>query len=349
MRSSHLTILLGAALLALGACDKAPGSEATPESVEPATVAAAATAEGAPAGEAPKACCDGAAKAAAAAEGGATAAAEGEAPKACCDGAAKAAAAGDQAKAGCGNCAGNCEGCKGDCAGGCDNCAGGEKCSCEGCKGKAEGKADGACCGGKAEGKADGACCGGKDKAACAGGSCAGGEGDCPFADANKPALAAVSGGEAAPGCPHAAAAAAAAAAPAGSVDVPAGEQHFGSPFALAEAKPLASLLATEPAPANDSVVQLSGVIDQVCKKKGCWLVVRDGDKTARITMKDYAFVVPLDSQGKQVVVEGTLGVRTFNEAQVKHLESDRGGNPDDVSGTRTEVVVKASGVRIRG
>jgi hypothetical protein len=135
----------------------------------------------------------------------------------------------------------------------------------------------------------------------------------------------------------------------AGVVASPGGDKHFGAPFVLTEAKPLAALLAAEPAPASDTVVLVSGVIDQVCQKKGCWLVVRDGDKTARITMKDYGFVVPVDSKGKQVEVEGTLGVRTFNEAQVKHLESDRGGNPDEVSGTRTEVVVKASGVRIRG
>jgi hypothetical protein len=107
-------------------------------------------------------------------------------------------------------------------------------------------------------------------------------------------------------------------------------------------------VLATEPPP-SETAVLVSGVIDQVCQKKGCWMVVRDGEKTARITMKDYAFVVPVDSKGKQVTIEGTIAVRTFTEAQVKHLEADRGGNPDDVSGTRTEYVVKASGVRIRG
>lgn len=304
MRSSHLTILLGGALLVLGACEKTPRSEATPESVAPATVAAAATAEGAGGGEAPAACCDGEAKAAAAGDEAKVAAGGDEAPAACCHGAAEAAAAGgDEAKAG-------CDGAKADCAGACDGC---------------------------------------KDKAACAGAASDGREADCPFAEAHKHAQAEASGAEAEMGCPHAAAAQRAAEEAAGTVATPEGDKHFGAPFALTEAKPLAALLAADPASANDAVVQVSGVIDQVCQKKGCWLVVRDGDKTARITMMDHAFVVPVDSKGKQVVVEGTLGVRTFNEEQVKHLETDRGGNPDEVSGTRTEVVVKASGVRIRG
>lgn len=290
MRSTYLTILLGAALWTLGGCDKAPGSEATPESVAPATVAAAATTAGA-----------------------------GEAPAACCGGQAKA------------NCGGRCESCK-------------EKAA------AAAGEAPAACCGGQAKADCGGQREGCKDKAACAGGSLAGGEGDCPFADANKPAPAAASGAdEAELGCPHAAQARHAAEEAASGVATPEGDKHFGAPFALTDAKPLATLLAAEPAPANDTVVLVSGVIDQVCRKKGCWLVVRDGDKTARITMGDHAFVVPVDSKGKQVVVEGTLGVRTFDEAQVKHLEADRGGNPDEVSGTRTEVVMKASGVRIRG
>lgn len=77
-------------------------------------------------------------------------------------------------------------------------------------------------------------------------------------------------------------------------------------------------------------------------------MVVKDGDVSARVLMKDHGFAVPMDSRGKKVQVEGTLTSRTFTEAQVKHLEKDGGGDPAKVSGTRTEHVLTASGVLIQ-
>jgi hypothetical protein len=330
MRRLTLTMLLVSAFFAFGACEKGGG----PEAVAPATTEAAATTT------------------AQAGEPGATGA-TGEA-KACCGGAAKAEGGEQVAQAGEGKagCTGDCAGCENGCEGGCANCKGGDACSCPNCKAKG-----GDCkgnCGGDCKGNCGGDCkgnCGGDCKGAAAAGTSANAadEANCPFADADKPAPGAAASGESLePGCPHAASARLAEGAGGAAVDAPAGDKHFGQPFALTEAKPLATVLATEPPP-SETAVLVSGVIDQVCQKKGCWMVVRDGEKTARITMKDYAFVVPVDSKGKQVTIEGTIAVRTFTEAQVKHLEADRGGNPDDVSGTRTEYVVKASGVRIRG
>lgn len=123
----------------------------------------------------------------------------------------------------------------------------------------------------------------------------------------------------------------------------PTGEGHFGPAFTLAKASPLAKSLDSKPT----DVVQVSGKIDKVCQKMGCWMVVKDGDAEARILMKDHAFTVPLDSAGKDAIIEGTLASKTFNEKQVKHLEKDGGGNPEKVSGERTEYVLTASAVKI--
>jgi hypothetical protein len=76
-------------------------------------------------------------------------------------------------------------------------------------------------------------------------------------------------------------------------------------------------------------------------------MVIKDGEKTARVLMKDHAFAVPKDARGKKARVEGTLQARTFTEAQVKHLEKDGGGDPSKVSGERSEYVLTASGVEI--
>jgi hypothetical protein len=122
------------------------------------------------------------------------------------------------------------------------------------------------------------------------------------------------------------------------------GEGHFGAPFQLADAVPLGKAIET----AADAPVKVSGTVEAVCQKKGCWMVVKDGAESARVLMKDHGFAVPMDSRGKSVVVEGTLTSREFDEAQVKHLEADRGGDPSKVSGTRKEHVLTASAIEIR-
>lgn len=121
---------------------------------------------------------------------------------------------------------------------------------------------------------------------------------------------------------------------------------HYGAAFALKETKPLAQILAAK-GDMKDPV-QVSGEVESVCQKKGCWLVVKDGEAHARILMKDHAFTVPMDTKGKPVVVEGTLEARTFNEAQVKHLEKDGGGDPAAVAGERTEYVLTATGIELK-
>jgi hypothetical protein len=122
---------------------------------------------------------------------------------------------------------------------------------------------------------------------------------------------------------------------------------HFGAAFALKDARPLATVLAAGKDVSKEPV-QVSGTVDSVCQKKGCWLVMKDGEAQARILMKDHAFNVPMDSKGKPVVVEGTIEARNFTEAQVKHLEKDAGGDPAKVGGERTEFVLTATGLELK-
>ena len=121
---------------------------------------------------------------------------------------------------------------------------------------------------------------------------------------------------------------------------------HFGAVFAIKETRPLSQVLAA--GKEFKDPVQVSGQVDSVCQKKGCWLVVKDGEAQARILMKDHSFTVPMDSKGKPVIVEGTIEARTFNEAQVKHLEKDAGKDPAAVAGERTEYVLTATAVELK-
>jgi hypothetical protein len=121
---------------------------------------------------------------------------------------------------------------------------------------------------------------------------------------------------------------------------------HYGAAFTLKQVERLGKVLAAK-GDLKDPVL-VSGEVESVCQKKGCWLVVKDGEAQARILMKDHAFTVPMDTKGKPVVVEGLLEARTFNEAQVKHLEKDAGGDPTAVAGERTEYVLTATGIELK-
>ncbi len=120
-------------------------------------------------------------------------------------------------------------------------------------------------------------------------------------------------------------------------------QTHFGAQFAEPATVPLRQALAG----LTEDPVRVSGTVESVCQKKGCWMVLTDGDQGARILMKDHAFAVPMDCKGKRAEVEGVLTARTFTEAQAKHLEQDRGGDPNAVSGARKEYVLSATGVRL--
>ena len=126
------------------------------------------------------------------------------------------------------------------------------------------------------------------------------------------------------------------------------GASHYGAEFTTTEPVALASAIG-DVANLADKTVQVRGEVDAVCQMKGCWMVIKDTEdatKTARILMKDHSFSVPMDSKGKKALVEGTLTSKTFDEKQVKHLEKDGGGDPQKVSGERTEYVLTATGVK---
>lgn len=153
-------------------------------------------------------------------------------------------------------------------------------------------------------------------------------EANCPFADEGKEA-----------GCEHGGNA------EAKKVE---GGTHFGGAFAIDQSKPLGAVLAGA-TDGQELTVRVSGQIDKVCQKMGCWMVVKDGDVEARVVMKDHAFTVPLDSKGKPAQVEGVLKVRVYSEAQAKHLAEDGGEDPSKVQGEKKELVLTATAVEIGG
>lgn len=119
-------------------------------------------------------------------------------------------------------------------------------------------------------------------------------------------------------------------------------QKHFGKPFTLTETKDLSAVakdMGDDPA-----VVRVRGKVDKVCKKKGCWMTIRDGDVEARIVTYEGGFFFPTDAaKGREAVVEGRLEPKIVTKKFARHLAQDGGEDPEKVDGPQRELHLFAS------
>jgi hypothetical protein len=96
--------------------------------------------------------------------------------------------------------------------------------------------------------------------------------------------------------------------------------QKFGAALAGLPAAKLESVLAR---PEDGQKVRLEGTVKAVCRNKGCWLELAQGDRSIHVTFKDYAFFVPKDGAGRTVVAEGIVKVAKPSPSDLAHLEEE--------------------------
>lgn len=111
----------------------------------------------------------------------------------------------------------------------------------------------------------------------------------------------------------------------------------FGGAVTLETPVPLSDAL-NKPETFKDKEILLEGVVKTVCKKKGCWMVLDDGEKDLRITFKDYGFFVPKDVAGKKVRAQGLLFKETQSAKTVKHFLKDEGASKDKIKAVKGPV-----------
>ena len=121
----------------------------------------------------------------------------------------------------------------------------------------------------------------------------------------------------------------------------PAGEvTTYGKPLRGLKPTPLADVLAN----AEDGrTVRLEGKIAAVCKRKGCWMELRQGDRSIHVTFEDYSFFVPKDSAGQDAVIEGKVVVKPPKPDEIDHLKSEGAGEA-----AAARVSIEASAVELR-
>lgn len=83
----------------------------------------------------------------------------------------------------------------------------------------------------------------------------------------------------------------------------------------------------------QDSVwVSMQSKIVTNCQNSGCWMDLDVGnDEVIKVTFKDYAFFVPLDSEGKTAIVEGFAKKELIPVDMLKHYAEDDGKSQEEI------------------
>jgi hypothetical protein len=126
---------------------------------------------------------------------------------------------------------------------------------------------------------------------------------------------------------------------------------YYGDTITAEEAVPAPQLYAMMEG--NEQLsVKLSGTIEECCQKKGCWMKVDMGDgKTMRVSFKDYAFFVPMNSAGKEVIMEGVATMEETSVESLRHFAEDAGKSKEEIAAitaSKKELVFEASGVILK-
>ena len=71
----------------------------------------------------------------------------------------------------------------------------------------------------------------------------------------------------------------------------------------------------------------------EMMQAKGCWMKVElDGGGEAMVRFKDYAFFMPKDISGKEVIINGYAFVEEMSVEDQKHYAEDGGKSEDEMA-----------------
>ena len=126
--------------------------------------------------------------------------------------------------------------------------------------------------------------------------------------------------------------------------------QTYGAAISPAGALPMSALPAAL-GPRDSARVTLMGKASAVCQAKGCWMTLPTADgKEMRVRFRDYAFFVPKDLSGHEVVVSGWAYRSTVPKSELQHYAKDAGKTDREVAAItqdEQQLTFLADGVRV--
>jgi len=86
----------------------------------------------------------------------------------------------------------------------------------------------------------------------------------------------------------------------------------------------------------KDSIrTQLKAKVESVCQVKGCWMnLISDqgsAEQSIFVKFKDYAFFMPLDLAGNEVIIEGVAFREVTSVDELRHYAEDEGKSAEEI------------------
>ena len=79
--------------------------------------------------------------------------------------------------------------------------------------------------------------------------------------------------------------------------------------------------------------VKFTSTINEVCKKKGCWMKLDLGEEQeSMVRFKDYGFFMPKDIASDEVIVAGKAYVEKTSVEDLKHFAKDAGKSEEEIA-----------------
>jgi hypothetical protein len=79
--------------------------------------------------------------------------------------------------------------------------------------------------------------------------------------------------------------------------------------------------------------VKFASTVSKVCKTKGCWMKIDLGDEQeTTVKFKDYGFFVPMNSEERQVVVNGKAYVSVISVEELQHFAKDADKSEEEIA-----------------
>ncbi|MCY7423192.1 MAG: DUF4920 domain-containing protein [Chitinophagaceae bacterium] len=100
----------------------------------------------------------------------------------------------------------------------------------------------------------------------------------------------------------------------------------------------------------KETPVKVKGKVTDVCTMEGCWIKVQTSDGKMMVKMKDHAFVVPLDLNGKEVIVNGTAAMKVTSVKELQHYAEDAGKTKEEIAKItepKKEIILNAKGILV--
>jgi len=85
---------------------------------------------------------------------------------------------------------------------------------------------------------------------------------------------------------------------------------------------------------AGDSIdSKMIAKVDEVCKAKGCWMKLNlDNGEQVMVKFKDYAFFMPKDIEGREVIINGKAYVKEVSVDEQRHYAEDGGETAEAIT-----------------